>query len=324
MELLAYQAEMLQVRTSTGTEVARWHIKLAFRTMQIWAKRGLCIVRNSKDARAYEAWLESYVEAWLRDSRRYLTKIIEPHLVEPTLVELHTQLIRAQRHWTANAIAQVLTNEAKQMKPADEVIVATPASASSTPSHLTEEASAQQRHNDTPEIQPPARSGILEEWGKKTAALTSMPSPAGDAPAAPSGPPETQPSPPREPVAEPQGPSPTPPDVSETPSGPPDVSPDGSPPNPPPASGTLAVTHETVPARTKQRRTSTITSLIAAQRMEAYMNSKGLDFEEFGSIVGAAGKTLRSFANTGIIQRRIAKNVAIAMGTTLEELLKSD
>jgi hypothetical protein len=80
----------------------------------------------------------------------------------------------------------------------------------------------------------------------------------------------------------------------------------------------------TPPARTKPRRRSTITSRIAGQRMEAYITARGLGFEEFGDIVGAAGKTLRQFADTGIIQRRIAGYIAKAMGTSLAELLKSD
>jgi hypothetical protein len=130
IELLDYQSEMLKIRTRTGPEFALWELKLALRTMQVWAKRGLCIVLNSQDARMYEKWLESYVQAWLMDARRYFAaKLTNPFLVESTVVEFRMQLMRAQRYWTSNAIRQVLANKANQVEAPEELTVATTESA---------------------------------------------------------------------------------------------------------------------------------------------------------------------------------------------------
>jgi hypothetical protein len=109
LELFNYQAQMLQIQARTGREFGEWYIKLAFQTLQIWAKRGVSIVATWADVRAYEKWLVSYRKHYLRDAERYLARnIVEgPHLVETLMVELSVQLVRAERHWTATAIAKV-------------------------------------------------------------------------------------------------------------------------------------------------------------------------------------------------------------------------
>src|ERR1700686_1380982 len=60
-EVFRLNAQMLGSRS--GPEgFPKWSIELAFRKFQIWAKRNLCIVRNDKDARAYEQWLDNYMK----------------------------------------------------------------------------------------------------------------------------------------------------------------------------------------------------------------------------------------------------------------------
>jgi hypothetical protein len=171
MELFQYQAEILAIRTKTGPEFARCQILLAFRTVQIWFKRHLCIVRNVKDVRAFEKWSESYVQAWLRDAPRYFAqRLSDPFLVDAALVELRTQLMRAQRHWTANAIQQVLANEGKQVEPS-ELTVATTASA--TPVSETEPAAT---------LQPAAVAGSAEESNPTMPSGRVLPASAEDLP----------------------------------------------------------------------------------------------------------------------------------------------
>lgn len=68
---------------------------------------------------------------------------------------------------------------------------------------------------------------------------------------------------------------------------------------------------------------ATITSPIAARRMEAYI-TKGLGQTEFANQVGTTDRTLRSFRKSGKIRRDIFDAIAKAMGTTRDELLKPE
>jgi hypothetical protein len=77
------------------------------------------------------------------------------------------------------------------------------------------------------------------------------------------------------------------------------------------------------PAGTKRLR-GTITSPIAARRMEDYMESKGTGATEFAGLVGTTDRTLRAFRKTGKLRRDIFDAVANAMGTTREALLKPE
>jgi hypothetical protein len=58
--LLRFEANMLAECPALGEDTGTWLIRLHVGRFQIWAERGLCIVRNHKDARAYEEWLEAY------------------------------------------------------------------------------------------------------------------------------------------------------------------------------------------------------------------------------------------------------------------------
>ena len=75
-----------------------WNIKLVVRKFQIWAKRNICVVRNDKDARAYEQWLDNYMQAWLDSSGGRFPDVMP---------QLKAQLLRACNHWKGNARAQV-------------------------------------------------------------------------------------------------------------------------------------------------------------------------------------------------------------------------
>ena len=76
-----------------------------------------------------------------------------------------------------------------------------------------------------------------------------------------------------------------------------------------------------VPAK---RLKATVTSPIAARRMEAYMVSKGIGQTEFAVQVGTTDRTLRTFRQKGKVRRDIFDAIAKAMGTTREALLKPE
>jgi hypothetical protein len=73
-----------------------------------------------------------------------------------------------------------------------------------------------------------------------------------------------------------------------------------------------------------KRLQSTVTSPIAARRMEAYMESTGIGQTEFAVQVGTTDRTLRTFRQTGKVRRGIFDAIAKAMGTTREALLKPE
>jgi hypothetical protein len=76
-------------------------------------------------------------------------------------------------------------------------------------------------------------------------------------------------------------------------------------------------------ARNRRLR-ATVTSLVAARRMEDYMNSKGIGQTEFARKVGTTDRTLRTFRRTGKVRRDIFEAIASAMETTKEALLKPE
>ena len=70
------------------------------------------------------------------------------------------------------------------------------------------------------------------------------------------------------------------------------------------------------------RMRATITSKIAARRMEAYLEAKNIGLTEFAIQAQTTDRTLRSFRKTGKVRRDIFDNIAKAMGTTRDALLK--
>jgi|GEM_PF-3680406 hypothetical protein len=72
----------------------------------------------------------------------------------------------------------------------------------------------------------------------------------------------------------------------------------------------------------KQRLPATITSPIAARRMEAFLEAKGIWQTEFATQVGTTDRTLRSFRSSGKVKREIFDSIAAQMGLTREQLMK--
>jgi hypothetical protein len=67
-----------------------------------------------------------------------------------------------------------------------------------------------------------------------------------------------------------------------------------------------------------------VISLIAARRMEEYIQLKGMGLTEFAQCIGTTNRTLRSFRETGKIRRDYFKKIANEMGTSPEALLKPE
>lgn len=79
-----------------------------------------------------------------------------------------------------------------------------------------------------------------------------------------------------------------------------------------------------VPQTDTKRLSGTITSSIAARRMEGYLELHNLGQNELALQVGRSEKTLRNFRKTGKVRRGILAEIAQAMHTTAEELLKPE
>jgi hypothetical protein len=71
-----------------------------------------------------------------------------------------------------------------------------------------------------------------------------------------------------------------------------------------------------------KRLSATIHCPKAARQMEDYIAKNGLDQTKFAIRAGTTDRTLRSFRQTGRVRRDIFENIAKAMGTTKEALLK--
>jgi hypothetical protein len=87
----------------------------------------------------------------------------------------------------------------------------------------------------------------------------------------------------------------------------------------------IANTSTTAPAEkeTRHKRLSaTIHCPKAARQMEDYIAKNGLDQTKFAIKAGTTDRTLRSFRQTGRVRRDIFENIAKAMGTTKEALIK--
>jgi len=78
------------------------------------------------------------------------------------------------------------------------------------------------------------------------------------------------------------------------------------------------------PETKRERLKGTITSLLAARKMEAYINAKGMTQTEFAIQAQTTDRTLRSFRKTGNVRKSILDSIAKAMGKTREELLQPD
>jgi hypothetical protein len=71
-----------------------------------------------------------------------------------------------------------------------------------------------------------------------------------------------------------------------------------------------------------KRLSATVYRPNAARKMEDYITQNGVDQTKFAIKVGTTDRTLRNFRKTGKIRRNIFEDIAKAMGTTKEALLK--
>jgi alkanesulfonate monooxygenase SsuD/methylene tetrahydromethanopterin reductase-like flavin-dependent oxidoreductase (luciferase family) len=110
-KLFRFEAILLAERPPLGDDPGTWLIRGHVGTFQIWAERGLCIVLNHKDARAYEQWLEDYRKAYLKMLKENPSRGTVPDLL---LAVLSDELLRAVRYWSANALEQVAVIEASR------------------------------------------------------------------------------------------------------------------------------------------------------------------------------------------------------------------
>ena len=96
-EIFRLNARMM-AKTPAPAGLPDWFIELAFFKYQIWAKRNLSIVRRPEDARAYELWLDNYLQEWVNDlgSREGLPAAI-----------VKAKLMEACNYWKGNAWSQV-------------------------------------------------------------------------------------------------------------------------------------------------------------------------------------------------------------------------
>jgi DNA-binding Xre family transcriptional regulator len=81
-------------------------------------------------------------------------------------------------------------------------------------------------------------------------------------------------------------------------------------------------TRQPEPEYPSRRLRATVSSPIAATRMENYLKSKGMGQTDFAATVGTTDRTLRSFRKTGRVRRDILDSIAKHMGTTKEALLR--
>ena len=79
-----------------------------------------------------------------------------------------------------------------------------------------------------------------------------------------------------------------------------------------------------VKAGARKRLPASVTSQIAASRMEAYIESKVMSQTSFANQIGTTDRTLRGFRKTGKVRRDIFDAIATGMGTTPEELVKPE
>jgi hypothetical protein len=75
------------------------------------------------------------------------------------------------------------------------------------------------------------------------------------------------------------------------------------------------------PPSSSKRLTTTVHSVAAAERMEAFIRANGRGITEFAISAGTTDKTLRSFRRTGRVRRDIFEGIAKAMGITKVDLL---
>jgi hypothetical protein len=72
----------------------------------------------------------------------------------------------------------------------------------------------------------------------------------------------------------------------------------------------------------KKRFGSTVTSPLAARKLEAFVESKGMGFTQFAIQASTTDRTIREFRRTGKVRRDIFQSIARVMGLKPGDLLK--
>jgi hypothetical protein len=70
-----------------------------------------------------------------------------------------------------------------------------------------------------------------------------------------------------------------------------------------------------------KRLPATVTSAVAARRMDQYLRMKSIGQTEFAKMAQTTDRTLRSFRKSGKVRRDIFDNIAKAMGITRDDVL---
>jgi hypothetical protein len=131
LESFRFQEKMLSRRSRNEAEHQDWFIELAVRKFQIWAKRNLSVVRGDADARAYEMWLESHSQGWLKIAEE---RPWPASSREAVLSELKVQLRRASKYWAANALESVIEYQRRARETIGDPAIKTTASINEEPS----------------------------------------------------------------------------------------------------------------------------------------------------------------------------------------------
>lgn len=79
---------------------------------------------------------------------------------------------------------------------------------------------------------------------------------------------------------------------------------------------------ESKPVAARRRLTGVVTCPSAPRKLEKYIRDKGMGLTEFAIQAQTTDRTLLRFRKTGKLRRDLFENVAKAMGTTKEELMK--
>jgi len=103
-KLYRFQITIAEQRPTNPADERIAVIKLILHRFQIWAERGLCILRTHSDARAYARWLDVYTQASIRTAMNHRC-----FNQEDSIAELRLNLLRANSHCKASAVDSVRT-----------------------------------------------------------------------------------------------------------------------------------------------------------------------------------------------------------------------
>jgi hypothetical protein len=111
IKLLRLEQDMLTAVPQTANQYESWYSKKVFGKFQIWAERGLSVLRTDEEARAYDRWLKTFLESWMKTAENWNEK----ELRSPSfLPELRLHLLKASTYWSANALDSVSKDQTSE------------------------------------------------------------------------------------------------------------------------------------------------------------------------------------------------------------------